>query len=109
MTPADLLARCRALGVELGAVGDALLWECPGDPPGELLADLKANAAAGAAAIGLASMVAAGRPARRSSSAASRAASAFRATRGGDDATERRYREPQEGRAGAAPTKVVGK
>jgi hypothetical protein len=43
---AKLLALCRALGVELGAAGDALLWECIGDPPAELLADLAANKAA---------------------------------------------------------------
>jgi hypothetical protein len=45
---AELLARCRALGVELGtgAGGDSLLWEAHADPPADLLADLAANKAA---------------------------------------------------------------
>jgi hypothetical protein len=47
MNAADLLARCRAAGVELGAGlgGDSLLWEADTDPPAELLAELAANKA----------------------------------------------------------------
>jgi hypothetical protein len=48
---AELLARCRALGVELGAVGEALVWEADGDPPAELLAALAANKAAVLASV----------------------------------------------------------
>jgi hypothetical protein len=46
-TAVDLLARCRALGVELGAVsgGTALSWEAAVDPPADLLAALTANKA----------------------------------------------------------------
>ncbi len=44
----ELLARCRAAGVELGvaAGGARLLWEADADPPEDLLADLTANKAA---------------------------------------------------------------
>lgn len=42
---AELLARCRALGVELGvgSGGASLLWEAVADPPADLLADLAKN------------------------------------------------------------------
>ena len=45
---AELLARCRAAGVQLGVVsgGASLLWEANTDPPAGLLADLAANKAA---------------------------------------------------------------
>ncbi len=44
---AELLARCRALGIELGVgPGGSLLWEAHADPPAGLLADLAANKAA---------------------------------------------------------------
>jgi hypothetical protein len=46
MTAAELVGRCNALGVELGAAGDAIVWEAHFDPPDELLAALKANKAA---------------------------------------------------------------
>ncbi len=44
---AELLARCRGLGIELGigAGGASLLWEADADPPADLLADLAANKA----------------------------------------------------------------
>ena len=46
-TAADLLARCRVLGIELGVgLGGSLLWESHADPPDDLLADLAANKAA---------------------------------------------------------------
>ena len=47
-TAADLLGRCRALGIELGvgSGGASLLWEARADPPAGLLADLAANKAA---------------------------------------------------------------
>jgi hypothetical protein len=47
MTAADLLARCRALGIELGAGsgGASLLWEADADPPADLLEELAANKA----------------------------------------------------------------
>ena len=43
----ELLARCRAVGVELGvgSGGASLLWEADANPPAELLADLAANKA----------------------------------------------------------------
>ena len=43
----ELLARCRALGVELGvnSGGTSLLWEAAADPPADLLAELAANKA----------------------------------------------------------------
>ncbi|HKI35423.1 MAG TPA: hypothetical protein VKA46_26425 [Gemmataceae bacterium] len=43
----ELLARCRALGIELGAGsgGASLLWEADAEPPADLLADLAANKA----------------------------------------------------------------
>jgi hypothetical protein len=43
----ELLARCRAAGVELGvgSGGASLLWEAAADPPAELLANLAANKA----------------------------------------------------------------
>jgi hypothetical protein len=41
-----LLARCRALGIDLMAgPGGALLWEADADPPADLLADLAAHKA----------------------------------------------------------------
>jgi hypothetical protein len=42
MSVAELLARCRALGVELGIDpgGAALVWEADAEPPTDLLADL---------------------------------------------------------------------
>jgi len=45
---AELLARCRALGIELGVGGGgaSLVWEARADPPADLLADLSANKAA---------------------------------------------------------------
>ena len=43
---AALLARCRALGVELGAAGESLVWEARFDPPADLLAALAAHKAA---------------------------------------------------------------
>jgi hypothetical protein len=46
MTPAELVGHCRTLGVELGAAGDAIVWEAGFDPPDDLLAALKANKAA---------------------------------------------------------------
>ena len=48
MSPAELLARCRALGIELGdgTGGASLLWEAHADPPAELLAELAANKSA---------------------------------------------------------------
>jgi len=44
----ELLARCRAAGVELGvgSGGASLLWQAAADPPAELLADLATNKAA---------------------------------------------------------------
>ncbi len=44
----ELLARCRAAGVELGvgSGGSSLLWEARGDPPAGMLVDLAANKAA---------------------------------------------------------------
>jgi hypothetical protein len=43
----ELLARCRAAGVELGAgSGGTVLWEADGDSPPDLLAGLAANKAA---------------------------------------------------------------
>ena len=43
----ELLARCRTLGVELGAGagGASLLWEAGREPPADLLADLAAHKA----------------------------------------------------------------
>jgi hypothetical protein len=43
----ELLARCRALGIELGVAsgGRTLLWEADTDPPADLLAGLAANKA----------------------------------------------------------------
>jgi hypothetical protein len=47
MTSAELLARCRALGIDLAVgPGGALLWEADNDPPVDLLADLASNKAA---------------------------------------------------------------
>jgi hypothetical protein len=49
MTPAvvELLARCRAAGVELGAgAGGALIWEADADLPAGLLVELAAHKAA---------------------------------------------------------------
>jgi hypothetical protein len=46
MTAAELLDRCNAVGVELGAAGDEIVWEAHFDPPAELLAALRANKAA---------------------------------------------------------------
>jgi sugar phosphate isomerase/epimerase len=44
MTPAELLARCRALGIDLAAgPGGTLLWEADDEPPADLLADLAAR------------------------------------------------------------------
>jgi hypothetical protein len=45
---AELVARCRALGIELGvgSGGASLLWEADADPPADLLTDLAANKAA---------------------------------------------------------------
>jgi hypothetical protein len=47
-TAADLLARCRALGIELGVVsgGAELLWEAVDNPPADLLAELATHKAA---------------------------------------------------------------
>jgi hypothetical protein len=46
MTPAELLARCRALGIVLAAgPGGALVWEADDDPPADLLEDLANNKA----------------------------------------------------------------
>jgi hypothetical protein len=43
---AELLARCRALGITLAAgPGGALSWEADTDPPAELLADLSRHKA----------------------------------------------------------------
>jgi hypothetical protein len=44
----ELLARCRAMGIELGvgAGGTSLVWEADAEPPADLLADLAANKAA---------------------------------------------------------------
>jgi hypothetical protein len=43
---AELLGRCRALGVELGVgASGSLLWEAAADPPGDLLADLSRHKA----------------------------------------------------------------
>lgn len=49
----ELLALCRAAGVELGvgSGGASLVWEAAADPPTELLADLAANKADVLAAI----------------------------------------------------------
>jgi hypothetical protein len=43
----ELLARCRALGIELGvgSGGTSLLWEADTDPPADLLMGLAANKA----------------------------------------------------------------
>jgi hypothetical protein len=46
VTAADLLARCRALGLDLSAGPDSgLNWEADTDPPAELLADLAGSKA----------------------------------------------------------------
>jgi hypothetical protein len=44
---AELLARCRALGIELGvgSGGSALVWEAETDPPADVLDGLAANKA----------------------------------------------------------------
>ena len=49
----ELLARCRAAGVELavGPGGASLLWEATADPPADLLADLLADLAANKADV----------------------------------------------------------
>jgi hypothetical protein len=44
MTPAELLDRCRSLGIDLDAGPDgALVWQADDDPPADLLEDLAAN------------------------------------------------------------------
>ncbi|HEV3258703.1 MAG TPA: hypothetical protein VG013_17660 [Gemmataceae bacterium] len=46
MSADDLLARCRALGIDLSAgPGGALAWESDGDPPADALADLAGHKA----------------------------------------------------------------
>jgi hypothetical protein len=47
-TAAELVARCGALGIELGVScgGAALVWEWEDDPPADLLADLTRHKAA---------------------------------------------------------------
>lgn len=50
---ADLLDRCRAVGIDLAAgPGGALLWEADADPPADLLADLAAQKAGLLAVLG---------------------------------------------------------
>jgi hypothetical protein len=44
MSAADLLCRCRALGIKLSpAERGKLVWVAPGEPPADVLADLAAN------------------------------------------------------------------
>jgi hypothetical protein len=45
MIASELVARCRSLGVELGAAGDSLVCEAAVPPSAELLADLTAHKA----------------------------------------------------------------
>jgi hypothetical protein len=46
-TAAELVARCRALGIELGVIcgGATLVWESRSDPPTDLIADLSRHKA----------------------------------------------------------------
>ena len=46
MTTAEVLSRCRVLGIQLSARGEAIVWEADSDPPADLLAALKDNKSA---------------------------------------------------------------